>query len=295
MAPEFKERRSPARLMMLIGIVLAVAAGGAAFVVMSQARQDAEDANVPLATVVVAARPIPARKVIDGADIAVHEIALDRVVGENVITDPTKVIGRVAAVPIFEGQPISGNLFASASGTGTIAVLGPDEVITANSPSWRAVALNVPPDRALGGLLEAGQTVDIFVTVPVSVNQLVADEGKYIAERSTKVAYQDVAIIAKSETFYVVRVTQKIAEEIAHLQASGTASFSFALRPDIDTRVTDTKDLGQTTNLIIQRYRIPVPESYPVEGDLIQNPPVGKPEPMPRVGEGTASKESPAP
>ena len=293
MEPEFKERRRPARLLMLIGVVLATVAGGAAFFFMSQARQEANDANVPLATVVVAARQIPARKVIESADIVVQEIAIDSDSGQNVVTDPTDVIGRVAAVPIFQGQPISPNLFANATGNGTIAVLNPDEVITANSPAWRAVALNVPDDRALGGLLLPGQSVDIFVTVPVTVNQIVVQEGKYITDRSTKIAYQDVAIIAKQESFYIVRVTQKIAEEIAHLQASGSASFSFALRPDIDTRITETEELGQTTNLIIQRYRIPVPEAFPVEGALVQNPPVGKPEPMPRVGEGTASTGKP--
>jgi Flp pilus assembly protein CpaB len=224
MEPEFKERRRPARLLMLIGVVLAVVAGGGAFIFMSQASKDVAEAQVPLTTVVVAARPIPARKVIEKADITTQEIALYSGTVQNILTDPTTVVGRVAAISIFAGQPISSNLFATAAGNGTIAVLNGDEIITAKSPAWRAVSLNVPPDRALGGLLEAGQTIDIFVTVPISVNVILSEEGKYVADRSTKIAYQDVSIIAKAENFYIVRVTQKIAEEIAHLQASGSPS-----------------------------------------------------------------------
>jgi hypothetical protein len=44
--------------------------------------------------------------------------------------------------------------------------------------------------------------------------------------------------------------------------------------------------------MFIERYQVPIPEAYPVDGTLIQNPPVGKPEPMPRVGEGTAAASS---
>ena len=61
-------------------------------------------------------------------------------------------------------------------------------------------------------------------------------------------------ILSKAGTFYVVKVTEQVAEEIAHLQASGNSSFSFALRPDTDNRAVDATKLGATTNIIIQRY-----------------------------------------
>jgi hypothetical protein len=136
----------------------------------------------------------------------------------------------------------------------------------------------------------AGQSVDVFVTVPVSVSQTTPGNEKYVADRSTKVTYQDVPIIAKSNTFYVVRVTQQVAEEISHLQASGAASFSFALRPDTDTRITNTAGLGETTNLLIQRYGIPVPEIYPNGTSKVNNPVPGSPAPLPYLALG-----SPAP
>lgn len=293
MEMEYVPPRRRARLILLLGVVLAIGAGASAFILLKQAESNSNRANTPRLAIVVAAHAIPARKTIDTGDIAVHEVSSDAIPAGSAITDPAGVIGRVAAVTILEGQPITSNLFASSTGNGSVAVLGPDETVTANSPAWRAVALNVPDDRALGGLLEPGQTVDVFVTVPVSVPQEVTESGTsattYYADRSTKVLYQGVPIIAKNESFYVVKVTQQVAEEIAHLEASGAAAFSFALRPDIDTRVTETNKLGETTNMIIQRYDLPVPEEYPDKTAKVNNPPVGNPAPLPYIAASSAA------
>lgn len=282
--------RRRGRVIVLVGIILAGVAGVGAFMVMNSAQQQASEAHTPRVTVVVASRAIPARKTIDAADIAVHEIPIDGVPSGGAITDPGNAVGHIAAISILPGQPLTANMFAASSGNGTIAVLSPDETLAPNSPAWRAVAINVPDDRALGGLLTAGQNVDVFVTVPVSIPIDTQVDGKYVSDRSTKVTYQDVPIIAKSNTYYIVRVTQQVAEEISHLQASGAASFSFALRPDIDTRITSTAGLGETTNLLIQRYGLPVPESYPNSTSKVNNPAPGSPAPLPYLAIG-----SPAP
>jgi Flp pilus assembly protein CpaB len=304
MEMEYVPPKPRGRLIILIGVILAIGAGGGAFILLSQAQQEANQGNTPRIAVVVAAHTIPARKTIENGDVRVHEVPIDAVPVGGAITDPRVAVGHVAAVPILEGQPITANLFASSSGTGLIAVLGPEETIGPDSPVWRAVALNVPDDRALGGLLEVGQTVDVFVTVGITIPSELGDTdnptnnsprasaepAKYYADRATKVTYQDVPILAKAGSFYIVKVTQTVAEEIAHLEASGSASFSFALRPDIDNRVTDASGLGQTTNLIIERYGIPIPEPYPKKDSVITNPVAGTPAPLPYVAVG-----SPAP
>ena len=295
MEMEYVPPRRRARLIILIGVVLAIGAGASAFMLLKQAESDQTRANTPRVAIVVASRVIPARKTIDRSDVAVHEVPSDGIPSGSAITDPSQVIGRVAAVSILAGQPITANLFATSTGTGAISVLAPDETIGPNSPVWRAVALNVPDDRALGGLLEPGQTVDVFVTVPVTVPASVTKGTQttpYYTDRATKIMYQGVPIIAKQESYYIVRVTQQVAEEIAHLEASGAAAFSFALRPDIDNRITDTSKLGETTNLIIQRYDLPVPEEYPNGSSKVQNPVPGTPAPLPYIA---ASSAAPAP
>src|SRR3954447_5533124 len=73
-------------------------------------------------------------------------------------------------------------------------------------------------------------------------------------------------ILARSGTYYILKVPLGVAEEIAHMQADGTPQFSLALRPDQDTRILDVSGLGETTNRIIERYGLPVPESIPSRG-----------------------------
>ena len=70
-------------------------------------------------------------------------------------------------------------------------------------------------------------------------------------------------ILAKAGQFYILKAPIDVAEEISHLQASGTSSFSLALRPDADTRQVDASTLGTTTNEVIVRYGLPIPVVYP--------------------------------
>ena len=64
-------------------------------------------------------------------------------------------------------------------------------------------------------------------------------EDGFYTDKSTKLSYQNMLLLAKSGTFYVLKAPVDVAEEISHLQASGSASFSLALRPDVDTRMVD--------------------------------------------------------
>ena len=169
-------------------------------------------------------------------DLAVREVPIDPTNAQGVFTDPTKVIGLVPGVTILEGQPVYANFLASQAQGGQFSILGPGETVGPDSEAWRAVSLTVPDDRAVGGLVRPGDTVDVFVTTTVSVPEDVAAAGKYYTDKSTKITYQDLVVLAKTPTFYVMKVPAALAEEISHLQASGAAAFSLALRPPTDDR-----------------------------------------------------------
>jgi hypothetical protein len=97
-------------------------------------------------------------------------------------------------------------------------------------------------------------------------------------------------ILARSGTFYIVKATLDVAEEISHLQAAGNATFSMVLRPDQDVRLADASGLGATTNELIQRYGLPIPEVFPPgEGPI----PTAQPTPTPSAS--PEASESPAP
>ena len=203
-------------------------------------------------------------------------------------TDPDKVIGLVPTVAILAGQPVYANFLASQSVGGRFSILEPGATVGPDSEPWRAVSLTVPDDRAVGGLISAGDIVDVFVTAPVTVPETLAAAGRFTSDRSTKITYQNVPILECAARYYVLRVSLRVAEESSHLQAAGTASFSMALRPTEDTRIVDASRLGETTSLIIERYGLPIPEVYPGKGPLLS--PIASPSvPSPSASPSTSS------
>jgi Flp pilus assembly protein CpaB len=282
MDPEFRENRRRQRAIIAVGVVLALVAGGAAFYLVNQAQQQAAQSGTQKAAVVVAIRAIPARQAIVAEDVTLREVPLDDTNAAGVATDVQQVIGRIPAVTILQGQLVTTNMLASSSEGGQFSILGPDESVGPDSEAWRAVSMTVSDDLAVGGLLKAGQTVDVFVTAIVTVPQALSDAGRYMTDRSTKITYQNVLILAREGPFYIIRATLPVAEEISHLQAVGSATFSLALRPDTDLRPVDASKLGETTNRIIKKYGLPIPEPYPAGvGPFVTPAPTESPLPSP--------------
>jgi Flp pilus assembly protein CpaB len=290
MEVEFGDDRRRSRWVIVFGVLLAVVAGIGAYYVISQAQQQAGLVGALKVPAVVAVRAIPARQAITEADVQVRQISLDPSTANGVITDPAEVIDRVSAVSVLQGQVMTTNMLASSLAGGQFSILGPDESVGPDSEAWRAVSLTVSDDLAVGGMLEVGQSVDVFVTLVVNVPGALIDSGRYYTDRSTKITYQDMVILARDEAFYVVRASLQVAEEIAHLQATGNATFSFALRPDVDDRAVDMSGLGETTNQIIERYGLPIPVPYPPGSG-----PLRLPQPTPTPTPSLSPTPSPSP
>jgi Flp pilus assembly protein CpaB len=291
---EFHDTRRRGRVIIAIGVILALAAGGGAFYVVNQAHEQAGQAGLQKTTAVVAVRAIPARAAIAAADVEVRQVPLDPTNANGVVSDPIEVIGRIPAVTILQGQLVTRNMLASTTTGGAFAILGPGETLSPDSPAWRAVSITVPDDLAVGGSLKGGETVDVFVTAIVNVPQDVVAKGRYATERSTKVIYQNVQILARTGAFYILRAPLAMAEELAHLQAIGTATMSFALRPDVDQRTVDSTNLGETTNRIIRKYGLPVPENYPLGSEPVRPTPTPLPTATPSATRGPAGSPGPS-
>jgi Flp pilus assembly protein CpaB len=288
---EYKDNSRRGKFIIVFGIVLAVAAGGAAFFLINQAQQQAGQGGLQRVPVVVALHDIPPRKPIESTDVEVRQVPLDPTNARGVVAKPEDVVGRVLAVPALQGQLVTTNMLASTATGGQFTILGPTETVAPDSEAWRAVSLTVPDERAVGGLLQPNQTVDVVVTATVNVPEGLNEKG-YYTDKSTKITYQDMVILAKSGTFYVMKATLRVAEEISHLQASGTAQFSLVMRPDIDTRVADASKLGATTNLIIQRYGLPIPVVFPPGTGPIPTP-LPQPTPAPSAPPSAAPSTAP--
>jgi Flp pilus assembly protein CpaB len=292
---EYRDPSKRGRWIVVIGIVLAVAAGGGAFFLISQAQQQAGQGPLKTVDVVVAARPIPARKPVEVDDVTVRQIPIDDTNADAIaVRKPEDVVGRVLAVTVFQGQMITTNMLASTASGGQFSILEPGETVGPDSEAWRAVSMTVPDDRAVGGLIQAGMTVDVFLSAQVNVPQDLTTAGKYYTDKATKITYQNMQILAKSGSFYIVKVTLAQAEEISHLVATGNAQFSMVMRPEADVRYADASKLGETTNLIIERYGLPIPENFPPGNGPI---PTAQPTqtPVPPVSPSGSPAPSPTP
>jgi Flp pilus assembly protein CpaB len=278
MEMEYRDTGRRGKAIIVVGILLALGAGAGAFLLINQAQNNAGQSGLQKVAVVVATQAIAARKPIEPTDVEVRQVPIDPTNAQGIVTTPDKVIGRVPAVTILPGQLVTTNLLASTSTGGQFSILGPADTIDPGGEAWRAISVTVPDDRAVGGLIQPNETVDVFVTATALVPQPVLNAGRYYTDKTTKITYQNMLVLAKSGSFYILKATLPIAEEIAHLQASGTASFSLALRPEEDTRLADATKLGATTNMLIRRYGLPIPEVFPTGvGPIPTAQPTAKP------------------
>jgi Flp pilus assembly protein CpaB len=290
MEMEYKDNNRRGKFVIIAGVVLAVVAGAASFYLISQARNEAPG-ETTLVDVVVAAQAIPARTPIAPGAVILRKVPLDEATQIGIVTDPTKIVGQVLAVPVAIGQPIYFNMIASASGQSGFAILGPDETVAPDSPAWRAISITIPDDRAVAGLLTTGQTIDIFMTATMTVPLDAEPLGVFYSDMVTKITYQDMVILGRAGSQYILKASLPVAEEINHMLATGTISFSAALRPDQDVRFVDVSQLGATTNRILEKYGMPFPAIFPAPSSSIRpQPPVATPTPPP-----TPAPETPAP
>lgn len=272
MEMEFKDNSRRRTVVLVVGVLLALGAGAAAFMLSSQGTDESAP-PIPLRDVVVATSIIEARDTIDATQVTTLKAPLD-VTNDTAFSDVTQVVGKIAAIPIYENQPISQNMLAQATGVGQVDILEPDETVESDSPFWRAVSLTVSPERAVGGLIAVDQRVDVIATLPFNVTPPTdPDTGEPVAGpggepnlltsgSSTKPMWIDVKVIGRPEgnpELYILRMDLQQAEEVALAQSVG-AQFAMALRPAVDTRDVDRSFYGETQDRLMSRYNFAIPE-----------------------------------
>src|SRR3954447_17520269 len=104
---EFKDTGRRRRLtLVLIGAVLAAAAGIGAFTLASKGGPAQE---APKKAVLVAARDIPARTTVSNDDLIIREVPIDEALSQA-YEGQAEVVGRVTSIPIYSDQQITPNL-----------------------------------------------------------------------------------------------------------------------------------------------------------------------------------------
>jgi Flp pilus assembly protein CpaB len=209
MEAEYTGERRRRRIIVLAGLVLAVLAAGAVYYLLTTRPTSPPSATTR--TVVVAARDIPARTTIEAAMLSTKQVPDDPALA-NVLSDPAVAINSVAVFDIRAGDLVTPSMFGSGTQAG-LPILAPGETIAPDSPIWRAVSVSVPADRAVAGLIQAQDHIDLFVTltpqlfdpsggVPASFPLTIVDPDHngpmtlgYYSASTTKLTWTDLEVL----------------------------------------------------------------------------------------------------
>ena len=171
---------------------------------------------------------------------------------------------------VTTGQLVTRNLLASTTTGQAFSIIEAGQEYDPAGPDLRAVSVTVPDDRAVAGVLQPGQRIDLIVTMAINPEVGQTAEGaavtqsEFVPGPSTKVTLQQMTILARNGSIYILRADLATAEKVAELTAAG-GQFTMVLRADQDDRTADTA--GSTIDSLIDEFRFPVPRPPALDGE----------------------------
>lgn len=274
-----------ARLILILGILLALGAGAGTFFFVSSAQQAQPPPVLPTTAIVVAVRDIPARTSLVAADIRVAQVNVG-VAPPTALKTAQEAIGKVLNVPVAINEPILPSKFAPPEQAFT--VFPPGEAVTAESPHYRVVQINVPDQQASGGVIRAGDKVDIMLVFPFDPNArlklptpdpnatptpaptptpvpvpgrptpvpTIPPVGDITADTIAKIILGPVEVLARAETIYTFRVDAEMAERFAYMASAGMQLHLLVRHPG-DEREVGTQ--GAYFGTVYEHFGFPLP------------------------------------
>jgi len=250
-----------ARLVMIVGILLAVLAGVGAFVVGSGSKSSAPP-PVETTPVVVASRDLARLTALTAADLKVEQYPVT-IAPATAIKDPKEAIGKVLSVALAAGEPMAPAKFGSATGAAPFTVFPPNaqppagQAIAPGTPDYRAISITVADGFAAGGAVQAGDLVDVLYTLSLDPTKFFqGNDPNRAADFSAKIVLQNIPILARTLTVYTIRTDAQTAERIAYLTASG-GTLQLLLRSGQDQRTAATT--GVTFGDAYKTFNLKVP------------------------------------
>ncbi|MGH2378805.1 MAG: Flp pilus assembly protein CpaB [Candidatus Limnocylindria bacterium] len=253
-----------ARLILIVGVLLALVAGAGTFFFVSSAQQAQPPPVLPTTPVVVAVRDIPARTQLAAADVRIAQVNAN-VAPPAALTTTEEAIGKVLTQAISINEPLLPTKFAAADRAFT--VFPPEETFAPDSPAYRIMTITVPDNFAVGGILVAGDVVDVMYVFPfdplakldIDVPEVVVpgDEPTEFADTVAKIILGPVPILSRDAAVYTIRVDTVLAERLAYIQAAG-GTLQMLLRAPEDDRAATT--IGATFGSVYEAFRFPIPE-----------------------------------
>jgi Flp pilus assembly protein CpaB len=285
--------RRRARLLLIIGILLALGAGVGTFFYAQGSQAAAPPPPVPTVDILVAARAIPPKTALQPADVKIAKINADVAPPEAqtftaaYVKDPKEAIGKVVLQGLSIGEPIFPSKFAPPERAFT--VFPPGETVAPGSPHYRIVQLNVADANASGGIIQAGDHVDLMVVFPFDANAKlllspppglptpsptpvptpvpagqtpgpsasIPPGQRIVADTIAKIILGPMEVLARSGSVYTFRVDAAMVERFAYMQSAGI-QIQLLVRAPGDDRVPQTT--GAYFGTVYQQFKFPIPE-----------------------------------
>ena len=125
--------------------------------------------QVPMQSVVVAARDVPEGEKLDRLALALAQWPAGTA-PESAFTNIDSVVGRVVRIPVFKGEAVvPGRLAPDGTGPGLEVKI---------SPGMRAMAVKINDVAGLSGLIQPNNRVDVLVTLKANAQQNTKEEAK---------------------------------------------------------------------------------------------------------------------
>lgn len=286
--------RRRARIILILGILLALGAGAGTFFYASSA-QTAGPVAVTTTDVVVAAKELPARTQLAAADVKVVKVNIDAA-PLSALKDPKEAIGKIIVTPVTINEPLLPSKFAPPEKAFTI--FPPGESVAPGSPHYRIVQLNIADGNASGGIIQTGDHVDIMVVFPFDPNTKlqvgspspgatlpgtprptpaptptpsgtpipgatpnpvtsVPPVGNITGDTIAKIIMGPIEVLNRTGSVYTFRVDASMVERFTYMQAGGMQLHLLLRAPGDDRTVVTT---GAYFGTVYNQFRFPLPE-----------------------------------
>jgi Flp pilus assembly protein CpaB len=283
--------RRRARIILILGILLALGAGAGTFFYASSA-QTAAPVVVPTTDVVVAAKELPPRTQLTAADVKIAKVNVDAAPA-TALKDPKEAVGKIITSGVTINEPLFPSKFAPPEKAFTI--FPPGESVAPGSPHYRIVQLNVADAQASGGIIQTGDHVDLMVVFqfdPTAKLQVgspppgggtprpsppptpspagtpipgatpnpttsIPPQSAISADTIAKIFMGPIEVLNRTGTTYTFRVDAAMVERFTYMQGAGMQIHLLLRAPGDDRSVTTT---GAYFGTVYNQFRFPLPE-----------------------------------
>ncbi len=274
------------RVIILLGLILAVITAGAVYYYLQQGvAPSPEEEEIRTKPVLIALEPIEERADIPAEAVGTEEWPED-LIPANALHNPAEVVGKKALVPIMEGQIILSDMLIDKQ-----KVLEEGRFAAFAIPEGK-VAFAVPVDaiHTVAGAIQAGDFVDVLVTITFDAVKRTgaATEGGAeivpVQVLAAQLTLQDVEVLrvgawnvpppteetAEEEAapppqdFLTLLVNQQDALVLKYARDDPNFNVDFALRGVEDHTIVSTESV--TLQYVLTRFKVTEPAPPPTIG-----------------------------